>query len=620
MTPKEAISYIENYGWSTTKLGLERTQELLASLGNPQKKLRFIHIGGSNGKGSTSAMLASILKSAGYRTGLYISPYIQVFNERIQRDGEYIRDERLAEITERVKGIADGMEDHPSQFELVTAIAIQYYYEEKCDFVVLEVGMGGALDSTNAIDAPEVSVITNIGLEHTEYLGDTLEIIAETKAGIIKEGSSCVCYDSTPEVTGIIKKVCKERKVPLTVVDFHKICEKDSSLDGQVFEYGEEEYRLPLLGKHQLKNAAVVLEVVETLRARGFSVSLEAVKEGMTLVTWPARFEVLNRDPVFILDGGHNPQCAEALTDAIEEYLPDRKAVFLLGVPADKDYDTIIDMMMPYAGKFVCVTPLSDRALSAEDLANHIKEKGGMSEAANDISKGIRMALDLSESMSGAEDGSSRDCDNEFPIIAFGSLYLAGAVRTEFSDAYKKWLRNKCKAARNSLSEEERIAQSKKIASDIYNSTEFKNAKTVMLYKWTSGEVRLDELEPGGEYFDEGKQFVYPLVVGKEMVAICPGEGDEAWSQGAFGIREPRLEAGTPVLPEEIDLVICPLVGFDDDGNRLGMGGGYYDKYLPKCTSAAKIGVAFPAQKLPNVPTEPHDVKLDAIYTGDGSN
>jgi dihydrofolate synthase/folylpolyglutamate synthase len=185
MTAQEAIDYIEQYTWSTTRLGLERTQALLRALGDPQKKLKFVHVAGSNGKGSTCAMLAAILQAAGYRTGLYISPYIQDFCERMQVNGENVPGDTLAAITERVKTIADAMEDHPSQFELVTAIALEYFFEAKCDIVVLEVGMGGALDSTNAIDAPEVAVITNIGLEHTEYLGDTLEAIAETKAGII---------------------------------------------------------------------------------------------------------------------------------------------------------------------------------------------------------------------------------------------------------------------------------------------------------------------------------------------------------------------------------------------------------------------------------------------------
>ncbi|MBO4234871.1 MAG: bifunctional folylpolyglutamate synthase/dihydrofolate synthase, partial [Firmicutes bacterium] len=305
MTPKEAISYIENYSWSTTRLGLERTRTLLREMGDPQKKLRFIHVAGSNGKGSTCAMLASILKSAGYKTGLYISPYIQVFNERIQINGEYIPGERLAEITERVKEIADNMEDHPSHFELLTAIAIEYYYEEQCDIVVLEVGMGGALDSTNAIDAPEVAVLTNIGLEHTEYLGDTIEKIAETKAGIIKEGTAVVCYDSGKEVTDVIKRVCDEKKVHLRIIDMANIVPVSSSLDGQKFKYirrtiptsmgivtvgktmlkeSDEVLTLPLLGNHQLHNAAVVLKTIEVLREKGWNIYEENIKLGLEKV------------------------------------------------------------------------------------------------------------------------------------------------------------------------------------------------------------------------------------------------------------------------------------------------------------------------------------------------
>ena len=199
MNAKDAISYIESCTWSATRLGLDRTRTLLHQMGDPQKKLRFVHVAGSNGKGSTCAMLASILTRAGYRTGLYTSPYIQTFYERIRIDGENIPADALAEITDDVRRIADQMEDHPSQFELVTAIAMAYYAREACDIVVLEVGMGGALDSTNVIDAPEVAVITNIGLEHTEYLGSTLEAIAETKGGIIKPGCMCVAY---PEAQG----------------------------------------------------------------------------------------------------------------------------------------------------------------------------------------------------------------------------------------------------------------------------------------------------------------------------------------------------------------------------------------------------------------------------------
>lgn len=666
MTPQEAISYIENYSWSTTRLGLGRTRELLHALGDPQKNLKFIHVAGSNGKGSTCAMLASILKTAGYKTGLYISPYIQVFNERIQINGEKISGERLAEITERVKEIADNMDDHPSHFELVTAIAIQYYFEEACDIVVLEVGMGGELDSTNVIESPEVAVFTNIGLEHTEYLGDTLEKIARTKAGIIKPGTTVVCYDSAPEVIKIIKEVCLEKNVPFRSTDVEGISPISSSLDGQNFRYirrnfptnmgivtvgrghikdTNEEYSLPLLGNHQLHNAAVVLKTVEVLREKGWKIDYESVRIGLSRVEWPARFEVLSKDPIFILDGGHNPQCADALTKGLKEYLPGEKIIFILGVLADKDYESIVDMMIPYAKAFVCVTPNSTRALPAEELANFIKSKGIDAVAAENIPDGIALAIRRS------------DESDDAPIIAFGSLYLAGDVRTDFPAIYKRYIRRECIAAREALDEEELKDKSEDIVKNIMSMPEYRNAKLVMLYKWTHAEVRLDDLEEENADEDNPKAFAYPLCEGEEMKAILPdaeygaplksqtelmeeeeklraheealasmdADDDddddneetipEGWRIGSFGIMEPVK--GFVARPEEIDLVICPCTGFDEKLNRLGMGGGYYDRFLPLCKNAKKIAVAFEAQKIERVRINEYDVPMDAIVTED---
>ncbi len=417
MTPQEAIDYIEQFTWSTTRLGLERTQALLHALGDPQKKLKFIHVAGSNGKGSTCAMLAAIAQAAGYRTGLYISPYIQDFCERMQVDGQNVPGEALASITERVRDIADAMEDHPSQFELVTAIAMQYFHEAKCDIVVLEVGMGGALDSTNAIDAPEVAVITNIGLEHTEYLGKTLTAIASTKAGIIKPGCHAVCYDGSPTVTKVIRGVCKEKGVPLRCVRFKRMEPLSETLDGQTFRWDGEEMRVALLGPHQLHNTATVLETVDALRERGWKIPDEAVKTGLAVVKWPARLEVLSRDPIFLLDGGHNPQCAEALAAAIDKLLPGKKVVFLLGVLADKDYPQIMDIVMPYAKKFICMTPFSGRALPARKLAEYLRSRGAAaSSCGSDVARGIRAA--------------QKAAGKRGAVVAFGSLYLAGHIRT----------------------------------------------------------------------------------------------------------------------------------------------------------------------------------------------
>ncbi len=417
MTAQEAIDYIEQYTWSTTRLGLERTQALLRALGDPQKKLKFVHVAGSNGKGSTCAMLAAILRSAGYRTGLYISPYIQDFCERMQVNGENVPGDTLAAITERVKTIADAMEDHPSQFELVTAIALEYFFEAKCDIVVLEVGMGGALDSTNAIDAPEVAVITNIGLEHTEYLGDTLEAIAETKAGIIKPGCHAVCYDGAPEVTEVVRRVCREKGVPLRCVDFKRLTPLEETLDGQTFRWDGGEKRVALLGPHQLHNTAAVLHAVDALRERGWKIPEEAVDEGLANVKWPARLEVLSRDPVFLLDGGHNPQCAEALAAAVTKLFPGQKVIFLLGVLADKDYPQIMDIVMPYAKTFYCMTPFSPRALPADQLRDYLKSRGADAVSyGSDLERGIRAAR--------------KAAGKRGALVAFGSLYLAGHVRT----------------------------------------------------------------------------------------------------------------------------------------------------------------------------------------------
>ena len=423
MTPQEAISYIENFGWSTTRLGLDRTRQLLAQLGDPQKKLKFIHVAGSNGKGSTCAMLNAILRAAGYKVGLYISPYIQDFCERMQVNEQSIPEERLAALTEKVRTVADAMDDHPSQFELVTAIAMEYFYEEACDIVVLEVGMGGALDSTNVIDAPELALITNIGLEHTEYLGDTLEKIAATKAGIIKPGCHCLCYDGAPQVTEVVRRVCAERSVPLTCVDFSHMKKLNCTLDGQDILWRGTPYHLHLIGNHQLHNAALVLSAIEILRQRGWCIEEAAVEKGLAEVRWPARFEILSRDPLFILDGGHNPQCAQAMADCLAELFPGQKVTFLMGILADKDYLSVINTLLPFAKEFICVYPNNPRGLSARELRDTLTELGATAVACDTAEHGITTALDR------AKGGVT---------VAFGSLYLAGEVRTVYFEKFRQ--------------------------------------------------------------------------------------------------------------------------------------------------------------------------------------
>ena len=413
MNAQEAIEYIESYSWSKTRLGLERVRELLHKLGDPQRKLKFVHVAGTNGKGSTCAMLASVLRTAGIRTGLYTSPYICRFHERMQVNGEDISDEELAEITALVKPAAEAMADHPSQFEIVTAIAMLYFLRQSCDIVVLEVGMGGVSDATNVIEQPECSVITTISLEHTEYLGNTLAEIAYNKAGIIKEGCGVVCYPACAEVENVFEKCAEGKNAPLAKADFSSLRPVSDSLSGQVFSYKNyKSLSLPLVGEHQLKNAAVALEALEVLQKRGWKISEKAIREGLAEVKWPVRFELMRKEPPFIIDGAHNPQCAEALAAALGKYLPGKQSVFLMGVLADKEYDKILSLLRPYAKSFVCVTPDSSRALSAAKLAEFLRFLGEEAAVCGSFEDGVKTAL------------AARS-----PVVACGSLYMAGHIR-----------------------------------------------------------------------------------------------------------------------------------------------------------------------------------------------
>lgn len=416
MTGNEAISYIHSFFWKGSVPGLSRTRELLARLGNPQDRLKFVHIAGTNGKGSTAAMTASILRKAGYRVGLYTSPYIFRFHERMQVNGCEIPDDLLGEITEQVRPHAEAMTDHPTEFELVTAIAMVYFARECCDIVVLEVGMGGELDSTNVIACPEVAVITNIGLDHTEVLGDTLEKIAAAKAGIIKEGGDVVIYRGTPGVEQVFASVCEAQHARLHKADFASLVQHTHSLAGQSFDCGtRKDLFLPLLGDHQLHNAAVVLQTVDVLIGKGWRISEDNIYAGLHDVTWPGRFELLRENPTFIVDGGHNPQCIAALVKNIRDYLPGKQLTILTGVMADKDYADMYTPVEQYAKQFVAVKPMNPRALSADALAAYLARFGKPVFACQTVADGVRKAVSLA-----GTDG---------VVLAYGSLYMIGDIR-----------------------------------------------------------------------------------------------------------------------------------------------------------------------------------------------
>ena len=415
MTYEEALNAIHAVHWQGHKPGLGRTRALLAALGDPHKALRFVHVAGTNGKGSTAAMLDSCLRAAGYKTGLFTSPYINRFNERVQVDGVPIPDGDLVRLVERVQPAAAAMADTPTEFEFITALGMLWFAEQRCDIVVLEVGLGGALDSTNVIDPPECAVITALGLDHVKELGPTLADIAAAKAGIIKPGSPAVSYGGAPEADRVIAAAARACGAPLTVVDFTRLRLRGAGLDGQTFDFdGLDGLTLPLLAGYQPRNAAVAVTALRALRTRGWDIPDEAIRRGLASVRWPGRFELLRRSPPFLLDGSHNAHGMRATADSLRSLFPGQKFVFLVSIMADKDADEMLRLLLPLAKAFVTVTAPSPRAIPAADLAARIEALGGSAEPAASIPAAVERTAAL------AAGG---------PAAALGTLYFSGEVR-----------------------------------------------------------------------------------------------------------------------------------------------------------------------------------------------
>lgn len=412
MNYEQALEYIHSVNWVFCKPGLERITALCQALGNPQNKLRFIHIAGTNGKGSTSAMLASVLQSAGYRTGLYTSPYIRTFCERIRVNGENIPKEKLASLTERIRPIAEKMEDKPTEFELITALAFAYFAEEQCDVVVLEVGLGGRLDSTNVIENAALSIITGIDFDHTALLGNTIEQIAAEKAGIIKEGRPVLFGGEKGAAHDTVLRVALEKNAPFYTVDRSSYQERGATLEGTRFDYSHyTDLRLPLLGVYQPYNATLVLSAIDLLCEQGFAIDERAVRCGLAAVRWPARFELLSRDPIIIYDGGHNPEGVRAAVASIQRYFPNQKVNLLGGVMADKERDEMIETMKSIAARAFAVTPNNPRALAADDYAAQLASHGIPATSYASVAEGVEAAIKSSR-------------EENIPLLCLGSLYL----------------------------------------------------------------------------------------------------------------------------------------------------------------------------------------------------
>ncbi|MBQ9115431.1 MAG: bifunctional folylpolyglutamate synthase/dihydrofolate synthase [Clostridia bacterium] len=436
MTYNEAIEYIHGINWVFCKPGLERIGELCRLLGNPQKGMRFIHVAGTNGKGSFCSMLDSVLRKQGYRTGLFTSPYVRVFNERMRYCGENISDGELAEITSYVRRFADGMQEKPTEFELITAIAFEFFKRKGCDAVILEAGMGGRLDSTNIIEDSLVSVITGIALDHTAYLGDTEEKIAAEKAGIIKRGCPVLYGGSHDGAAEVIKAKANESGATFTRTDRSAISVKSADLRGTVFDYRDtHDIEINLLGLYQPLNAANVIECVNLLNSRGFTVSKQSLYEGLRTASWQARFEIIHRDLLMLFDGGHNPEGVDAAIRTVRRYFGDQKLRIITGVMADKDYMGMVKDISSVAAEVFTVKPGNPRALDAEALAERYRGFGVPARAFPTVEDAVKAAIKASEHHGSPVDAntgenpkdavnSENNAQNSIPTLALGSLYM----------------------------------------------------------------------------------------------------------------------------------------------------------------------------------------------------
>lgn len=423
MRYEEAMKYITEVGNFGSNYGLERTHKLLEYLGNPEKELKFIHIAGTNGKGSTTSMITEILMGSGYKVGMYTSPFIEEFEERIQINRNNIPKETLAALMDEVKlsvdkVIEDGY-NHPTEFEIITVLMLLYFKRENIDFGVIEVGLGGTLDSTNVI-TPILQVITSISFDHTNLLGNTLEEIAREKAGIIKKGIPTVIYPQQEEALNVIKNKCFEMDSELYIANsdnlkFESVVNDDKPY--QLLKYNDEiDILLPLLGEHQIINLSVAMKTIEVLNNRNITdISIDNITKSIKGVIWKGRLEVLSNNPYVVIDGAHNIQGIQTLSKNIKKYFEYDNLYLILGILADKDVEEMIKVITPMAKKVYAVTPNSIRAELAEDLKKEIIKYNENCQAYDDYKEAYLTALN--------------DADENDLILASGSLYMVGDMR-----------------------------------------------------------------------------------------------------------------------------------------------------------------------------------------------
>lgn len=423
MRYEDAMKYITEVGNFGSNYGLERTNKLLEYLGNPERNLKLIHIAGTNGKGSTTSMITEILMGAGYKVGMYTSPFIEEFEERIQINRINIPKETLALLMDNIKEAVDKVIEegynHPTEFEIITVLMLLYFKNENIDFGVIEVGLGGTLDSTNVI-TPILQVITSISFDHTNLLGNTLEEIAKEKTGIIKRGIPTVIYPQKEEALKVIKNKCLEMDSELYTINiddlkFEGVVNKDKPY--QLLKYKDkEDILLPLLGEHQITNLNVAIKSIEVLNSKNITnLSIDSISKSIEKVIWKGRLEVLSNNPFIIIDGAHNIQGIETLNKNIKKYFKYENLYLILGILADKDVEKMIKIITPTAKKIYAVTPNSIRAELAEDLRSEIIKYNKNCNAYEDYEQAYISAI--------------KDSDKNDLILISGSLYMIGDMR-----------------------------------------------------------------------------------------------------------------------------------------------------------------------------------------------
>ena len=408
MTYKEAIDYLAFTSKRGSCLGLSRITQLLERLGNPHKNVNFIHVTGTNGKGSVTKMLSCILNAQGYKTGLFSSPFVTRVNESIQLDGNEISDNEFAELIGDIMPVAEAMDEPPTEFEITTAAAFEYFSKKNCDVAVIECGLGGDMDSTNVIEAPLLSVITNVEADHSAFLGDTIAEIAAHKAGIIKKGCPVLFGGNIKEALEVIAEKAINSKI--FTVDYSNLSNISCTLSGSTFNFGEQNFSLSMLGIYQPYNAAIAISAVEILRKNGLDISNKAVYDGLKNARLNGRFELIKENPIVIFDGSHNPHGVNAAIKSIKNYF-DGKIVLLMGVMADKEYPEMIKTLSEVAAKAFTVKPKNPRALDSKLLADEFIRNGVDAKFSTELSAGVQKAITYAE-------------QHQLPLIALGSLYM----------------------------------------------------------------------------------------------------------------------------------------------------------------------------------------------------